>query len=273
MRWSGQLQLRVPRYVPASSRYGSIHTFVLDTAVVIYGSVYPAKPGTLPTPVTSVYILDHQVVGSYTAPNVTEQLDHVVFWSASGLISTFHTMVVNITSASPDYPFLFDFIAFPYAAYTTPSVTLPSETVTSSSSTDGNTPSSRNDTAPFHRSSTGAIVGGVVGGAALPALACVTALWIWFRRPRAKAVDPDSTTSELSYDLYDALRLMATTSVCRRIKRLARWHTRHPALPSPSGLQYYVCEGCSSGGGSAAGCQHFWSTRGRERTQNESWEQ
>ena len=108
---------------------------------------------------TSVYILDHQVVGSYTAPNVTEQLDHVVFWSASGLISTFHTMVVNITSASPDYPFLFDFIAFPYAAYTTPSVTLPSETVTSSSSTDGNTPSSRNDTAPFHRSNTGAIVG------------------------------------------------------------------------------------------------------------------
>lgn len=169
---------------------GSIHAFVLDTAVIIYGSVYPTKLGVPPAPVTSVYIMNHEVVGSYTAPNVTQELDHVVFWSADGLVSTYHTVTVNVTSASPDYPFLFDFIAFPYAAYTTPSVTLSESASSSSVDASWLSQASQNDTAPSPRSNTGVIAGGVVGGIALFALASIAALWIWYRPPRQRKPGP-----------------------------------------------------------------------------------
>ena len=162
----------------------------------VYGSVVPIQAGKPSTPVTANFALTPYdspgqpiATGTFTAPNVTQQQNNVLFWSSGRLAGYGVWFTLNVTSASPDYPFVVDYFfwqqptSFPASSTTSSSTSPISNGLTlSASSTEAITSSPATSTSPAssHKSNhTGAIVGGVLGGVVF--VAAVILLWFWLR--------------------------------------------------------------------------------------------
>ena len=155
-------------------------------------------------PIVSSYVLDSQLVNTYTAPNLTgDEADGLMFFNSGQLPVNTHSLTVTVQSASLDYPFLFDYLIF------TPAPTLSSDALpltttsssTSSSSTSlvgsglsftsssSSTSASQQPTgvagASHSSSKLGPILGGVFGGIGLVAIAAVL-LWWCLRQQKAR---------------------------------------------------------------------------------------
>lgn len=197
--------------------------------ISVFGSIAPTKQGTTPTAVTSTYLIDGAVVGSYTAQNLTQQTDGIQFWASSTLDVQRHLLTVQVTSATSDYPFLFDYLLFmPPPTVTSdalPGLTDGSGSATSASRTSSilsnGLPLSATSVAPSLSGSTisessrsssssywdyptqgasksssttnsiniGAIVGGVVGGIAGLSLVILVCFHCWRRRRQSQELD------------------------------------------------------------------------------------
>ena len=135
--------------------------------------------------------------GTFVAPNVTEEQFNVLLWKVTGLTNQGVWFTLNVTSASEDYPFVFDYLVWEEALSEQPTTTalqisstltnglaLTSAIVptTTSSTTFSGVPTS-DSFSPSKHDHTGAIVGGTVGGVAL---LCVLALLIWYLRRRGR---------------------------------------------------------------------------------------
>lgn len=193
----------------------------VGSSVSVYGIVAPQKKGLTYNAVTSVYIIDDVVMGSYTAPNLTTEEDGVMFWTSGLLDVNSHNLVVNITSATKNYPYFFDYLLFTppplvtsdalggstssSSAYTSssasstsplsaalslaPATSAKSESSSSSSSQTA-APTSQADNLVSTKSHTGAIAGGVVG-AVVGVLLLVLALLFWCRRRKRSHLPHD----------------------------------------------------------------------------------
>lgn len=188
----------------------------------LYGTVYPGAANTIPTVVSADIFLDVRVnaepVARFTAPTVTEQQDNVLLWNSGPLQYTFYPLFINITSASDNNPFAFDYLIYSTqrasssqplpispgmsqvestslsnALSLTPSPSTPSTQSTSSftsvageSSTNFSPAASQtglSEQSPGNSTRakpTGPIVGGVVGGIVL--VAALLLFWWWKRR-------------------------------------------------------------------------------------------
>lgn len=191
------------------------------TQIQVYGVVKPVVDGKAYVPVRSTYTIDDKVVGTFTAPNLTEEADGILFFNSGQIPVHLHTLTVTVESASEDYPFLFDYLLFTPAP-TVASDALPSSTSSNSASSSSTssplagtalsfsaTPSSTSDSsasssATSSTSSTipintvaehssnhaGPIAGGVIGGVVFFA-AVLGLAWWWTQRKRASSnLDP-----------------------------------------------------------------------------------
>ena len=170
----------------------------------VHGSVVPIQPGKPPIPVTAKFSLTPYrhpgpsfVTGTFTAPNVTEQKNNVTFWSSGEIPNQDLVFTLNVTSASPEYPFVFDWFFWeqPTAMPLTTTASSPppySNGLTLSASTTTASPAAASTsispapaTQAHHPSHTGAIAGGVCGGVA--AIIILVILWLWLKS-RAKGL-------------------------------------------------------------------------------------
>ncbi|PSR75222.1 hypothetical protein PHLCEN_2v9263 [Hermanssonia centrifuga] len=180
-------------------------SIIFGSRVLVYGTLR-GMPNTNPTPTTSIYSIDGNVVRSYTAPQVTVDQNGVLFFD-SGVITTGplqHVLWVNVTSASPDFPYYLDYLLVvsnpspdasvppPPPPSPTTSTSHTSSTIVSTSLTSSttiqlsqpNTPSptaARTSSAVSHVN-VGPIAGGVVGGVVV----LITALVLLLRCRRRK---------------------------------------------------------------------------------------
>lgn len=192
------------------------HSCATGSQISVYGTVSAVRDGKAPTPVSSVYLIDGVQLGSYTAPNVSAEVDGTLFWASGTLDVNKHIIEVQITSASPDYAFYFDYMLFvpaPTVSAGTSDILATSSSQDTSSSTSAALTSSaltnrlslappsssstsvtatsasqsvtaQADVVNAPRHNTGAIAGGVVGGV-VGLFAVLCALLFWRRRSRA----------------------------------------------------------------------------------------
>ena len=82
----------------------------------VYGTVYPGASGERPTIVSADIFLDVSVnakpVATFTAPTVTQQENSILFWDSGPLAFTHYSLYINITSASDNNPFAFDYLTY-----------------------------------------------------------------------------------------------------------------------------------------------------------------
>ena len=176
----------------------------------MYGSIAPQKPGTPPVVVnfaiTPYGAPDKPISsGTFIAPSVAEQQYDVLLWTSGVISSQGVWFTMNVTSASTDNPFLFDYIVFNEQMRGDPSVLPTTTTLTnglslltgslfgptsdSSASAPGQSgdPQVAQSVASHHHA--GAIVGGVVGWITFVLVLLSTLFWC--RRRRSRLASPD----------------------------------------------------------------------------------
>lgn len=202
----------------------------IGSQIAVFGTISPTEAGKIPTAVTSVYLIDNVTVGTYTAQNFTQEADGIQFWTSGELEVIHHILTVNITTATPDYPFLFDYLLF------MPPATLTSSDLSDSSASDSSTlntfssvsnglslsapSSSTKSTASTSSPSAttslvslstskhidiGAIVGGVVGGVATSCAMFLVLFFCWRRRRQALKLYDESNGVDIAPSLLIAL--------------------------------------------------------------------
>ncbi|KAI0362092.1 hypothetical protein OH77DRAFT_1416300 [Trametes cingulata] len=155
--------------------------------VYAFGSVVDSGGG---DPPESVYSVDGDSPTSFTAPQVTGRRDAVQFFGSGALPLRNHTLIINITKASPSAPYYLDYLQFStdVLPLDSPSSSLTATTSVSQSTSQSagspttSAPAGSSDVARKPTAPTGAIVGGVVGGLAF--LCILIALLYWRRNKR-----------------------------------------------------------------------------------------
>ena len=197
----------------------------------VVGSVMPAVQSfTIPV---SIYTLDGGTPVSFDEsslanPGSSEQQDDITFYLSDVLDYKFHTLIINVTVASPQSPYALDYIIFsegstgvianssssiPQSPQPTSSNSSQHTTASDQSTTTPPPPSSSSSatsnttsawwppyTAPATHSGSskpvGAIVGGVVGGLAVVAIALVTGLYVLRKRNQVHGSTLDGGQAE-----------------------------------------------------------------------------
>ena len=171
----------------------------IGTRISLYGVVIPWISGPLPT---AQYAVDGQSQNITSAPNTTRTLLGVNFYTSDWFPNGTHVLTVNVTTATEDGPYLFDYLSIdttnPPAASTNNTIATNTTTAVTSSSTSSTSTSSSStatssgdalgaSTSGKSSVPTGPIVGGVIGGMALLALIAFGAWWLW-RKHRTEGV-------------------------------------------------------------------------------------
>ena len=84
----------------------------------VYGTVAAVDPKKPPTQIVSTDAIDGVQMGTYVAQNFTTEADGLQFWTSGLLTVQMHQLVVNITHATEDYAFYFDYLIFTPAPVT-----------------------------------------------------------------------------------------------------------------------------------------------------------
>lgn len=270
--------------------------WIVGNQLWVYGTVSPTKPGKPPTAVTATFDISGRSIagasGSFTAPNTTEEQDGVLLWTSGPVDVYGYYLLINVTSATPDYPFLFDYLVFsrppevtsdPFSQSSTtssPTLSIPNAlTLTSTSMSHDSESSSAslsssqaqetNAAPPSSGHHTGAIVGGVVGGLAALILGMLL-LWCTRRRMRAYPSDAD-----LSGNLKFSLQRKSTDRFLHHRYTHARGPPCHQrdsrghTFPSSSGLWYNVGWGRATRDGWSYRTSAHWGDCEPGREQNE----
>ncbi|KAI0744564.1 hypothetical protein C8Q76DRAFT_851561 [Earliella scabrosa] len=166
------------------------------TRISVVGVVIPYISGPL---AAAHYAVDGAWQNTSSVPNATRILTGVNFYTSQWLPLGDHVLTVNVTTASLDAPYLFDY-------FVVDSTSAPaSSSFSSSSSTSRSTLTPHLDQVsaavsqePFP---TGAVVGGVVGGVAL---LIAIALGIWWLRRHNRSYD-ESSYAYVKTGQYDPL--------------------------------------------------------------------
>ncbi|OBZ71090.1 hypothetical protein A0H81_08941 [Grifola frondosa] len=129
------------------------------TAIEVHGYTF-ANNGSL-IPVQATFSVDNLAPYYTTTPKVSKQASKCTWFYNEMLAEGQHTLVVHVVQASSDYPFCFDYIKYPPSQ----------EILQPPQSSPATTTSSPDGVALCSRIPTGAIIGGVIGGITLLALA------------------------------------------------------------------------------------------------------
>ena len=133
---------------------------------------------------TTTYAIDGSVVDTYTTPVLAPGLFRLnqTFFNSPTLEPGNHTLVItNVNGTSQNMVWL-DYILFAESAPSSTGSTIPS-----SSTSTNMQPSSSSPVQGPHKSNTGAIVGGAVGGVTGLALLAGLLLWWLVQRRRARS--------------------------------------------------------------------------------------
>ncbi|KAH9889530.1 hypothetical protein C8Q73DRAFT_654281 [Cubamyces lactineus] len=155
-----------------------IFTFT-GSQVFVYGRLQPPSGGDQPP--LSLYSIGDTKFQAFPAPDVSVAMDNVSFFNSSVLPYGQHSLIINVTRASQNAPYLLDYIQY---NITDPNAASSSSTTSSSSA--GATATNTDSPASSSSSSTpvGAIVGGVIGGIAVIAAAIIAFMCYRMRRRR-----------------------------------------------------------------------------------------
>ncbi|RDX47667.1 hypothetical protein OH76DRAFT_1405738 [Lentinus brumalis] len=153
------------------------------TRISVFGVVIPYITGPLPA---AQYAVDGVSLNTSTVPNTTRTLTGVNFYTSQYFPSGPHVLTVNVTTATSDGPYLFDYLAIDTTDPPASSSSSSSSSTTSSSSQTSSSASPSTSGTALHAEAlskssapTGAIVGGVVGGVILLAAIAIGAWWLW----------------------------------------------------------------------------------------------
>ncbi|KAI0698211.1 hypothetical protein C8T65DRAFT_832284 [Cerioporus squamosus] len=152
------------------------------TRISLFGVVIPYISGPLPA---AQYAVDGTSLNTSTVPNTTRTLTGVNFYTSEYFPSGPHVLTVNVTTATSDGPYLFDYLAIDTtdppasSSSSSSSVTRSSSQTSSSASPSGSGSALHAVAASKSAAPTGAIVGGVVGGVILLAAIAIGAWWLW----------------------------------------------------------------------------------------------
>ncbi|KAI0354240.1 hypothetical protein OH77DRAFT_1482145 [Trametes cingulata] len=167
------------------------------TAIWVYGSVRPPATSYAPLTESKYSVIGWDYAGipamvPYKASNVSNPVNNVNFFSVTGMPYKSYTLTINITAATADMPYYFDYVAVEEPG-PDPSSSVASTASSSSTSTSVSDASRTGSSAQSGASTTiaaasskssvpkGAIVGASIGGVALLA-GLLLALLYWYRR-------------------------------------------------------------------------------------------
>ncbi|TBU59942.1 hypothetical protein BD310DRAFT_365384 [Dichomitus squalens] len=178
------------------------------TRISLYGVVIPWISGALPT---AQYAVDGQSQNISSAPNTTRTLLGVNFYTSDWFPNGTHMLTVNVTTATEDGPYLFDYLSIDTTNPPAANNTAATNSTASASSSSTSTTSSSSSTASSSGTALGAsthskssvpiapLVGGVIGGLALLALIAFGAWWMW-KKHRTEGVSTYAYARTGQYD-------------------------------------------------------------------------
>ncbi|RPD63362.1 hypothetical protein L227DRAFT_387075 [Lentinus tigrinus ALCF2SS1-6] len=152
------------------------------TRITVFGVVIPYISGPLPA---AQYAVDGTGFNTSSVPNTTRILTGAKFYTSEYFPFGFHTLTVNVTTATDNAPYLFDYLAIDTTDPPASSTSSSSSTTSSSSHTSSSASPSGSDIALHTQGAsksnapTGAIVGGVIGGVVLLSAIAIGAWWLW----------------------------------------------------------------------------------------------
>ncbi|KAI0629935.1 hypothetical protein C8Q77DRAFT_1064483, partial [Trametes polyzona] len=163
------------------------------TRIIVAALAEPAEWG-YTAPPTVQFAIDGAVVETVSAPTFTDWTFYAMF-DSQGLADGNHTVNVTVLEATRDYPFILDNFMFqPSKQYWHLAFAPSTLDVTEGEDGSGEGAGSGHKTASRGRPNMGAIVGGVLGGLALLAVAITAFLW-WRRRRQHAYTSLDGTDS------------------------------------------------------------------------------
>lgn len=112
----------------------------VGSQVEVVGVVPNNDSGSVVSPIASTYFIDDRVAGNFTAPPLRTEQDYVVFFRSATLNAGPHTLEIEVTNATDDFPFILDYIKFVPPA---PTRTLSPLSLTTSSSSSSTPPLSQ----------------------------------------------------------------------------------------------------------------------------------
>ena len=180
----------------------------------MFGVVIPYITGPLPA---AQYAVDGSSLTTSSVPNTTRTLTGAKFYTSEYFPFGFHTLTVNVTTATDNAPYLFDYLAIDTTDPPASSSSSSSSATSSFSHTSSSSSPTSSDTALHAQGAstsnapTGAIVGGVIGGVVLLAAIAIGAWWLWKK---------NRTYDQSSY----------------AYAKTGQYGTRHPLAQSPLGL-------------------------------------
>ena len=148
----------------------------------MFGVVIPYITGPLPA---AQYAVDSSSLTTSSVPNTTRTLTGAKFYTSEYFPFGFHTLTVNVTTATDNAPYLFDYLAIDTTDPPASSSSSSSSATSSFSHTSSSSSPTSSDTALHAQGAstsnapTGAIVGGVIGGVVLLAAIAIGAWWLW----------------------------------------------------------------------------------------------
>ncbi|OSD04714.1 hypothetical protein PYCCODRAFT_61279 [Trametes coccinea BRFM310] len=229
--------------------------------VQVYGAVMPWLSGQQPS---AEYSIDGDPEVSAVLSGARAE-SNITFYVSSLLPLDFHTLTVTVVNASGDGPFLFDYLVYgfldasedPNPPNASSATTSAQSTSSTSSSSSASTSSLGAPAASSNGSSPGSlavkatfpvvpVVGGVVGGIVLLALASAAIYWLCRRRGRATrndcgSIEPESEQKDvfLAPNTPSSPTTMApspSAPIHDQVSMVSSMPTttaRHSALPSP----------------------------------------
>ncbi|KAI9058754.1 hypothetical protein FKP32DRAFT_1635626 [Trametes sanguinea] len=166
------------------------------TKVSVFGTIKPPTAWYAPLPESAYSIIgwDWGNIPSmqpYRAPNVSQPVNNVNFWSSQEMPYGSYILTINVTNATSSMPYYLDYVAveLPGPDPSSTSSSTASSSSAASTSSSQTTSHSQSATAVVASKSSvpvGAIVGASIGGFVLVA-AAVFALLYWYKRTRMTA--------------------------------------------------------------------------------------
>ncbi|OJT09799.1 hypothetical protein TRAPUB_13758 [Trametes pubescens] len=160
--------------------------------VEVFGVTFPLN-GTAEPP-QALYTVDNLTSFIADVPTVLDNTTtDVGFYRTDSLPLAYHILLINVTNASGDSPYLLDYVAFdaldvfpsPSSSAPPSSSTPPNPSITSSLTPTGTTVAASNFSGP-RTISAGVSVGVALGGAALLLFVLGSCIWLWRRPVRSR---------------------------------------------------------------------------------------
>lgn len=147
----------------------------------MYGIIIPWIEGDLPV---AHYSVDGAFEQVRTGPNVSTVQGNALFYQINNLPLEVHTLTINVTTASSDNPWIFDYLRIANATDANPqstsltSTTAPASSSSSAAAIASVAPSASNSSSSFPKAP---VVGAVAGGVVLMVALLVLLYYLWRR--------------------------------------------------------------------------------------------